>query len=529
MTNLTSALSGAPVRNDACRGQELVRLTGITKRFQGATALDGIDFDLRSGEVHVLFGENGAGKSTLINVISGTFLPDAGSYFYADDEIRNLTPAHARAIGICLVFQEFSLVSQLSVEKNLFLGREMTVGRTWLDRQRMRGIALETLRKLKFDIDIDALVGNLSRAQQQMVEIAKALLNEPRVLILDEPTASLTEAETETLFELIGRLKVQGVGIIYVSHRMQEIRRLADRVTVLRDGKKISTVEASQASDDELVTLMTGRRIEHLFPIIEQNPGAVRVAVKNLCLSAGGVTNAELELRSGEIIGVGGLVGSGKSEFVRAIFGLEPILSGSILVDDEVILQPSPAQMLARGICYFPADRVAEGLALQRSIRENASITALDLPSFSNGWFLRESREKAEIGKIAADLKIKPNRIEMGVGNLSGGNRQKVVLARGLARPTSVFLFEEPTVGVDVGAKLEFYQTLKRLAEGGGAVLLVSSDLPELLHLSHRLRIFSRGKMVADLVGQDITEKAALSHFFIRPEGAVQVISGEIE
>lgn len=502
------------------RASELIGLYGISKRFQGTVALDGVDFDLKRGEVHVLFGENGAGKSTLINVIAGTFAPSAGSYFYQNEEISHLTPARARAAGICPVFQEFSLVPQMTVEENLFLGREIAAG-GWLDRKTMRSKAKTLLSELQFDIDIGALAGRLSRAQQQMVEIAKALLNDPSVLILDEPTASLTEAETRMLFAVIARLKAKGVGIIYVSHRMQEIRLLADRVTVLRDGRKVATILASEASDDDLVTLMVGRQIDRVFPAIRHRPAEARLVARALTLASGVVQDAGIVLHAGEIVGVGGLIGSGKSEFVRALFGLESIASGEILVDGDVLATPSPSRLLDRQVCYFPADRVAEGLALQRPIRENASITALGLREFATGGMLRRHHERTAIAAIAEKLMIKPPRIEMPVGDLSGGNRQKVVLARGLARPTRVFLFEEPTVGIDVGAKLEVYQVLKEIVEGGGAVLLVSSDLPELLHLSHRLHIFSRGRIVAELTGDAINEKTALSFYFARPDDPV--------
>lgn len=494
---------------------KLIELVGLAKRFPGSLALDNVDFDLLQGEVHVLFGENGAGKSTLINIIAGTFGQSAGEFFFEGKRLDGITPSIARSIGISAVFQEFSLVPELTVVENLYLGREI-VSFGILDLRAMRAGAVAMLHTLQFSISPDALLTDLSRAQQQMVEIAKALLFKPKVLILDEPTASLTEAETSVLFDAIARLKATGVGIVYVSHRLNEIRLLADRVTVLRDGRKVATVDADAHSNNELVALMAGREIDQLYPVIARRAGPLRLSVTDLTVGQTTVMNANLTLRDGEIVGLGGLVGSGKSEFVRALFGLEPIRSGQIVVDGETVPKPTPAKMIARKLCYFPADRNTEGLALPRSILENASITTLTTGTLSNGPFLRKSKERSLIDEIAKRLSIRPRRTTATVGRLSGGNRQKVMLARGLSRPTEIFLFEEPTVGIDVGAKVDVYQTLKELVEAGHAVLLVSSDLPELLHLSHRLLVFSGGRIVAELKGDTMNETTVLSHFFAR-------------
>jgi ribose transport system ATP-binding protein len=499
----------------------LLALKGIKKRFGEQVALDEVDFALARGEVHVLFGENGAGKSTLINCIVGTFPPDAGTYALRGETIQSLTPAEARRRGIAIVFQEFSLVPQLSVEDNLFLGREL--GEHLLDRRAMRAAATAHLKSLGFPIDVRARISSLSRAQKQMVEIAKALLVKPSVLILDEPTASLTEAETQALFRVIADLKKSGIGIIYVSHRMQEIRALADRVTVLRNGRHIATIAAADASDEELVTLMSGRPPDRLFPKVAYRPGAKRLEVSGLAVAAEDVQQAEIVLRAGEIVGLGGLIGSGKSPFVRALFGLEPLAAGEIRIDGALVEAPTPRRMLERGVCYFPADRATEGLALQRAIRENVSMVGLSLPEFSRGPRLRLASERARVSAIAERLKLRPLEIERTAGALSGGNKQKVVLARGLARKTDVFLLEEPTVGIDVNAKLEVYELMRAVVEEGGAVLLVSSDLHELLHMSHRLYVFAEGRIVAELEGGEVTEEKVLTHFFAKPvSGAVR-------
>ncbi|ALN75580.1 sugar ABC transporter ATP-binding protein (plasmid) [Aureimonas sp. AU20] len=493
--------------------EPLLRLAGITKRFTGVLALDGVDLDVRAGELHVLFGENGAGKSTLINVISGTFAPDAGSFRFGAEEIGRLSPHRARQIGISPVFQEFSLVPSLTVEENLFLGREASVGGV-LRAGAMRRRARELIAELGFDLDPVARVDDLSRAHQQMTEIAKALLGKVRLLILDEPTASLTERETGRLFELIARLKREGVGIIYVSHRMREIRALADRVTVLRDGRHIRTLDAATATDGELVELMTGRRIDVLFPQITHTPGPVALDVENLSTADGTVAGVNFHARAGEITGIAGLVGCGKSELVRAVYGLEPIAGGRIRLHGTPYEAPSPRETLRRGAAYFPANRVTEGLALSRPIRENASMTALDLPRFARAGILKAKAERALVAPIMERLKLRPPNIERAVGNLSGGNRQKVMLGRALTRDLTVFLFDEPSVGIDVGAKLEVYDFMKRLVEGGAAVVVVSSELPEVLALSNRLYVMHHGRIAAELTGTEKTETNVLASFF---------------
>ena len=351
----------AVATNDESRAAEtardnsdlLLELTNISKRFPGVVALDGVDFDLRRGEVHVLFGENGAGKSTLINIIAGTYPADTGTFKYQGKEIVHLTPHGARVIGISPVFQEFSLVPELTVEQNLFLGRELTAG-GFLNRPAMRARARAIVRELNFDLRPDYKVAQLSRAHQQMVEIAKAFLTEVRLLILDEPTASLTDAEAAKLFDLIAKLKASGVGIIYVSHRMREIKQIADRITVLRDGRKIKTVAAGDVSETELVELMTGRKIGVLFPKIEHKPGDKLLETEHVTLADRTVNDVSFYARAGEITGIAGLVGCGKSEIIRAIVGLEPIESGVVRVRGTEVTAPTPAAMMKTGRLLFP-------------------------------------------------------------------------------------------------------------------------------------------------------------------------------
>lgn len=493
--------------------EPILILRGISKRFQGITALRQVDFDVRSGEVHVLFGENGAGKSTLINIIAGAFSPDEGTYRFDGRNVHHLTPHRARAGGVSAVFQEFSLAPNLTVVENVFLGREVR-RRGVLDLATMRRRARRLIEELGFDLDLDRKVGALSRAHQQMVEIAKALLEKPRILILDEPTASLTEREAGRLFELVAALKARGVGTIYVSHRMREIRALADRITVLRDGQLVRTLEAAGVRDSELVELMTGRKIDGLFPSFNHKPGRVAVDVRGLSTAGGAVRGVDFVARAGEITGIAGLVGCGKSELVRAIYGLEQIERGEIRLHDAVQDTFSPRHSLRRGIVYFPADRAAEGLALARVVRENASMSSLDIPEIARRSLLNMRNERSLVQQAVDRLKLRPANLERPTGKLSGGNRQKVMLARGLMRDLSVFLFDEPTVGIDVGAKREVYDFMGRLLQAGAAVVVVSSELPEVLALSNRLYVMHHGSIVNELEGSEKTEQNVLASFF---------------
>ena len=499
----------------------LADLRKITKRFPGVLAIDQVDFDVRRGEVHVLFGENGAGKSTLTNIVAGTYPADAGEFYFQGQRITHLTPYQARSAGISPVFQEFSLVPELTVRENLFLGREQVRGGV-LRKGEMRSKAGRLLADLDFDLNASDYVRDLPRAKQQMVEIAKALLQNVQLLILDEPTSSLTERETAKLFDLIRRLKNGGVGIIYVSHRMAEIKEVGDRVTVLRDGKKIATVTGTDVTDTQLVEMMTGRKIDVLFPHVDHRPGDVVLEVKNMSLPDRRLSDVSIQLRAGEITGVAGLVGCGKSELARAIFGLERISEGEIVHLGQRITRPNPAKMLARSLCYFPSDRVAEGLAMPRPVRENASMASLTLAAFSRYKLLRRRNERIEVKRVAEQLQLRPPNIERVVGSLSGGNRQKVMLMRGLTRPTRVYLFDEPTVGIDVGAKTEVYELMKQLAEGGAVVMLISSELNEVLNLSNRVYVMHEGRLVAELAGEAITEMNVLASFFEHDKGTAQ-------
>ncbi|MEW5721457.1 MAG: sugar ABC transporter ATP-binding protein, partial [Thermodesulfobacteriota bacterium] len=394
----------------AVGGNLLLELRGVTKRFPGVTALDAVDFDLFAGEVHVLFGENGSGKSTLVNVISGTYPRDGGTFRYLGRDISVLSPLQARSAGISPVFQEFSLAPDLSVEENLFLGRERHWGGV-LNKRHMREQGRALLDELGFQVDPAAKVRYLSRADQQMTEIAKALLQEVRVFILDEPTASLTERETARLFALIDSLKAKGVGIIFVSHRMAEIRQVGDRITVLRDGLKIGTVDSTGVTDNELVEMMTGRKIGMLYPKINHQPGKTVLEVKDI-EAAGRLSGGKLYLREGEITGIAGLAGSCKSTVLRAIFGLLDLDGGEVIHEGQPLKKLRPGNLLKRGVIYLPSDRAAEGVALPRPVRENASMAALDMPSFSAKGLLKLKEERRQVEKVANQLQIRPDNPE---------------------------------------------------------------------------------------------------------------------
>ncbi|MCP4330880.1 MAG: sugar ABC transporter ATP-binding protein [Alphaproteobacteria bacterium] len=491
----------------------LLELKSITKRFPGVLALDRVDFDLRPGEVHILFGENGAGKSTLISIIAGALRPESGRIRFQGQDVELHSVHDARGRGISAVFQEFSLVPQLTVEENLFLGAEITrMG--LLDRRSLHGRAKEILGRLGFPIQPSQKVMYLSRAEQQMVEIAKAFRSDLSVLILDEPTSSLTERETNQLIDLIEQAKSDGVGIIYITHRMNEIRRIGNRITILRDGRYVDTVDAKETTDEELVRLMTGRVIEQIFPKIEFRPQDEILEIENISTKNGALREVSVSVRRGEVVGIAGLIGSGKTELARACFGIEQLSAGKIIFDGQDATGLTPRQMLNRGLYYIPPDRREEGLVLMRNVRENVSLSSLHLPQFSGPIFLRRAAERTKATDIAVQLNLQPPSIERAVDHFSGGNQQKVLLGKSLARDVKLFVFDEPTVGVDVGTRVAIYEFIRDLCESGAGVLLVSSDLPEILHLTTRVYVMYRGVLHAELVGGEITESAVLSEFF---------------
>jgi ribose transport system ATP-binding protein len=514
---------GGPDPLGAMSGAPLIRVTGLCKAYGAFQALRDVAFDLLPGEVHVLFGENGAGKSTLIQVLCGVQPFDAGRYELFGEVVTAISPAEARRRGISVVFQEFSLIPEMTVEENLFLGHELTVGGR-LAKAEMRRRVLAVLNRLGFDLAPDARVSQLRRAHQQMVEIAKALLLDCRVLVLDEPTASLTDHEAGQLFAIVEQLRAEGLGIIYVSHRMAEIDRLADRISVLRDGCHVATVQGDTVTHAALVELMTGRSFDKFYPEIARTPGETVLSLANVTLASGLCRDVSFAIRAGEVLGLAGLAGCGKSEVLRAVFGLEPLTGGRV----EARGLPErhrPRDALAAGICYFPSDRSTEGLAMRQTLGANATMAALDHPRFSRaGALLRRRAERLFTTEVITRLRLRTPSATATAQALSGGNKQKLMLARGISRDFEVYLFDEPTVGVDVQAKLEIYGLIKSLAESGKAVVIASSELAEVLHLSHRLLVMREGEIVGELEGAGAREETVLSLFFAKAPVAAEVM-----
>lgn len=497
-----------------CPGEPpLLELLRVSKQYPGVLALDNMNFTLRRGEVHVLFGENGAGKSTMISIISGAVKPTSGDMLMHGEPMAFASVHEARSRGVTTVFQEFSLVPSMTVEDNLFLGSELLRGGL-IDKAAMRVEARRIIDRLGFELDPRAIVGQLTRAEQQMVEIARAFRKDLSILILDEPTASLTDREAEQLFALVDQVKARGVGIIYITHRMREIERLADRITILRDGKLITVVDAGDVSQEELVRLMTGRVIGDIFPVIHSAPGRTVLSIRGMTTASGSVKGAHLEVRAGELVGLAGLVGSGKSEIMRAAFGLEPVVAGEVVLEGERVTNSTPRKLLRAGFAYMPPDRRIEGLAMMRPCSENMTFAALDLKPIADGPFLNRHREKGEANRLARLFELHPMRPDRPVETFSGGNQQKVLLARSVTRPISLYVFDEPTVGVDVGTRAAIYRFIASLCEAGAAVIVISSDLPEILNLSDRAYVFYDGRVQAELKKPDISEARVLPHFF---------------
>ncbi|MBP5858440.1 sugar ABC transporter ATP-binding protein [Marivibrio halodurans] len=492
----------------------LIEARSLTKRYPGVIALNAVDFDLRAGEVHVLFGENGAGKSTLISMIAGASAPSEGSLAVRGEPVTFNGVADARAHGISAVFQEFSLIPTMTVAENIFLGDEPRRG-PFTDHRAMVARARELFASLEFQIDPMRLVSRLSRAEQQMVEIAKAVHSDLSVLILDEPTASLTDREVDHLFQVVERMTARGVGVIYISHRIQEFSRIADRITVLRDGARIGTVTMDATSEEELIEMMVGRAIDEIYPTIARDPGPPVLSVSGL--HASGVHGVDFDVRPGEVLGVAGLVGSGKSRCFRALMGLEAVKAGRVRLRDADVTGAPTRRMMEAGVYYLTPDRKNEGLQLVFTARDN--LVQGILPGIeSRGGQLPWSRIRETADKVAERVDLPESYRGRLAAQLSGGNQQKTLFGRGLGRDYDVYIFDEPTVGVDMGARASIYKLIKSLAESGKAVIVISSDLPEVMNIAHRLLVFARGRITAELPREDISESTVLAHFFEEQE-----------
>jgi rhamnose transport system ATP-binding protein len=487
---------------------ELLKVEGISKAFAGVQALKGVSFDLRAGEVHALVGENGAGKSTLIKVITGAHQPDEGTIEILGNRIEDNDPIRARGLGIAAIYQQPALLPDLSVAENIALGLEPG---GWWRRVRWgerRDRARRLLGRIGASIDPEAEVRGLSMPEQQLVEIARALGAEARIVIMDEPTASLSDQEVDRLFRVIGELKGQGVGIIYISHRLEELPQVADRVTALRDGGLVGTRRMAEVSRGELIRMMVGRELSAVFPKAPAELGPVRLEARGLGNRAAGVRDVDLSVRAGEVLGLAGLVGAGRTELARILFGLTPADAGEVRLRGRTVAVESPAQAVAMGIAYVPEDRRRHGVILD--LATAANITLATLRAHSRLGLLDSVKEKATASQFVRRLGIKTPSIQTPVGNLSGGNQQKVALARWLAARPAVLILDEPTQGVDVGAKAEIHRLMSDLARDGLAILMISSELPEILGMSDRIAVMHGGTIVGILDRAGATQEAIL-------------------
>jgi ribose transport system ATP-binding protein len=486
----------------------LVEMSGIAKSFGPVTVLKNVAFSLAAGEIHALMGENGAGKSTLMKILTGLYQADAGKIQVAGEPVQIHSPRQAEALGIAIMHQELNLIPELTVAENLFLGREQTLGRSGiLNSGRMRELARQYLSRLAVDLDPDAEVGSLSIGQQQMVEIARALSLNARVLIMDEPTAALSEREIDALFAVIRELREDGVGIVYVSHRMEEIFALCDRISVLRDGEFVGTERIAETSLDHVVQMMVGRELGERFPKREVSHGAERLRVENLS-DEGNISGINFTVHAGEVLGIAGLMGAGRTEIARVLFGLNKRVSGKIFVDGKEARINKPADAIAYGVGFVTEDRKAQGLVLELSVRENITLSAV--PTFGRSGIVSRSEEKNLVARCIDLLKIRTRDAELEVKSLSGGNQQKVVLAKWLNLKPRVLILDEPTRGVDIGGKAEIYQIINQLAFEGVAVVVISSELPEVLGISDRILVMHEGRMAGELATAGASQESIM-------------------
>ncbi len=471
-----------------------LRLTGIRKSFGATRALKSVSLDIAAGEVHALIGENGAGKSTLMKILSGAHEADGGTMELGGLRYLPENPHDARLKGVAMIYQELNLALHLSAQENILLGAE-SARLGWVDRRASRARARAALAQLGHaDLDLDRRAGEFSIAEQQVIEIARALLIQPQVLIMDEPTSSLTQADTEKLFATIGRLRDSGVSVIYISHFLEECRRIADRYTVLKDGETVGSGEMKDATLDHIVTLMTGREVKDLYPRTAHAPGRVVLEVK-AGASAPRLRRATLQVRAGEIFGLAGLIGAGRTDLLRTIFGLDALDTGEVCIVDAAAHASRPRDRWAQGVGFLSENRKEEGLMLNQSIADNLTLTKMD--AYGRFGWVNGGKQRATAQRWVGELRVKCQDAGQAIGQLSGGNQQKVALARLLEHPARIFLLDEPTRGIDVGSKAQIYRLVSELAAAGKAVVVVSSYLPELLGLCDTIGVMCRGELAA--------------------------------
>lgn len=492
---------------DQYKGQYIVELDNVSKTFPGVKALDGVHFRLKAGEVMALLGENGAGKSTLMKILSGVYQKDTGTMKIFGESIHTMNPKRAQELGVAIIHQELNMCQHLSVAENMFLGRERVKGIVVAQRD-MNNEARRILENLRIDIDPTTIVGNLPVSKQQMVEIAKALSMNARILIMDEPTSALTDKEIEELFRIIRQLRGEGKGIVYISHRLEELQHIVDRVTILRDGQYVTDMNFADTNLQEIIAYMVGRDIKEKYPRVTCPRGKKILEVKHL--NAGRmVRDVSFESYEGEILGFAGLMGAGRTETTRAIFGVDPKESGQIFIDGKEIIIHKPMDAIRHGLVLAPEDRKRDGLCTKLSIRSNIELPNLDIVCDKLG-IVRAGMVNQMVDKAKANFSIKMPNADVDAGSLSGGNQQKVVVGKWLARPSRVVIFDEPTRGIDVAAKVEIYQLMNQLKQQGISVIFVSSELPEVLGIADRIIVMCDGRITGELPIEEATQEKIL-------------------
>ncbi|WP_233972217.1 ribose ABC transporter ATP-binding protein RbsA [Pectobacterium versatile] len=499
--------------------QPLLQLQGITKSFPGVKALSGAALNVYPGKVMALVGENGAGKSTMMKVLTGIYRKDAGSIHFLGQEVDFSGPKASQEAGIGIIHQELNLIPQLTIAENIFLGREFTNRFGRIDWNKMYAEADKLLKRLNLRYDSRRMVGDLSIGDQQMVEIAKVLSFESKVIIMDEPTDALTDTETASLFSVIKELQSQGCGIVYISHRLKEIFEICDDITVFRDGQFIGERPVSDLEEDTLIEMMVGRKLEDQYPRSSKVPGEVRLKVQNL--SGPGVERVSFTVRKGEILGVAGLMGAGRTELMKILYGALPRTGGNVTLDGRDVVTRKPQDGLANGIVYISEDRKRDGLVLGMSVKENMSLTALRYFSHAGGR-LKHTEEQLTVADFIRLFNVKTPSMEQPIGLLSGGNQQKVAIARGLMTRPNVLILDEPTRGVDVGAKKEIYQLINQFKEEGLSIILVSSEMPEVLGMSDRIIVMHEGRLSGDFPIEQATQEALMAAAVGKQYGAKQ-------
>jgi ribose transport system ATP-binding protein len=487
--------------------QAILKLSGIEKSFPGVKALDNACLNVYPGKVMALLGENGAGKSTLMKVLTGIYHMDKGSINYQGSDVTFDGPRHSQEVGISIIHQELNLIPELTIAENIYLGRETTNAFGGIKWTQMFADADALLQRLNVKHSSRQLLGELSLGEQQMVEIAKALSFKSQVIVMDEPTDALTESETKSLFKVINELRNEGCGIVYISHRLKEIFEICDDITVLRDGKFIAEIAVSDIDEDGLIEKMVGRRLDEIYPRIDAKHGTLCLAVENIV--APGVRDVSFKLDHGEILGISGLMGAGRTELMKAIYGALPRQSGDVILDNKVVSPVTPRDGLANGIAYISEDRKGDGLILGLSVKENMSLCALD--ALSKGLQIDHDKEATAVEDFMRQFNVKTPSRDQIIGNLSGGNQQKVAIAKGLMTRPKVLILDEPTRGVDVGAKKEIYQLINQFKAEGMSIILVSSEMPEVLGMSDRILVMHEGRISGEFMAADANQEKLMA------------------